>query len=99
MRIVDIKKFSRMLVVIIGVIIGISFFLTMPSYSKGEVKTKTTIVSRGDTLWTIAKYEQENNSYYENKDIRDIISEIKQINEIKNCSNIQEGEKILIYTF
>lgn len=99
MRIVDIKKFSRMLVVVIGVIIGISFFLTMPSYSKGEVKTKTTVVSRGDTLWTIAKNEQENNDYYQNKDIRDIVSQIKEINQINNCSNIQIGQKIIIYTF
>lgn len=36
----------------------------------------------GDTLWSIAKQEQESNEYYTNKDIRDIIQDIKITNSI-----------------
>lgn len=96
MRIVDKKKFVRMIILIIG-IISISFIcFSNISFSKGEVKTKTIYVSSGDTLWTIAEYEQENNTYYDNKDIRDIIYEIKKLNNIDNNSNLITGQKLVI---
>lgn len=96
MRIVDKKKFVRMIILIIG-IISISFIcFSNISFSKGEVKTKTIYVSSGDTLWTIAEYEQENNTYYDNKDIREIVYEIKKLNNIDNNSNLITGQKLVI---
>lgn len=96
MRIVNKKKFVRMITLIIGLISVLFICFSNISFSKGEVKTKTIYVSSGDTLWTIAQYEQENNTYYDNKDIRDIIYEIKKLNNIDNNSNLITGQKLLI---
>ena len=79
MRIVNKKKFVRMIILIVGIISILFICFSNISFSKGEIKTKSIYVSSGDTLWTIATEEQENNSYYEDKDIRDIIYEIKKI--------------------
>lgn len=96
MRIVNKKKFIRMITLIIGIIVFTSICFSNISFSKGEVKTKTIYVSSGDTLWTIASEEQENNLYYEDKDIRDIIYEIKKINNLENKSNLIVGQKLII---
>ena len=96
MRIVNKKKFVKMISLIIG-IISISFVcFSNISFSKGDVKTKTIYVSNGDTLWTIAREEQENNVYYEDKDIREIVYQIKKINNIENNTNLKEGQKLII---
>lgn len=96
MRIVNKKKFIRMVILVMEFIMLLFICFSNISFSKGEVKTKTIYVSSGDTLWTIAKEEQENNSYYEDKDIRDIIYQIKKLNNIQNNSNLIEGQKIII---
>ena len=49
----------------------------------------------GDTLWSIAEQQVSNNKYFENKDIREVVSELKSINNISN-SKLEEGEKIKI---
>ena len=96
MRIVNIKKFLRMVILIVGIIIISSICFCNISFSKGEIKTKTIYVSNGDTLWTIAREEQENNPYYENKDVRDIIYEIRKTNNLENNSNLNEGQELII---
>ena len=96
MRIVNKKKFVRMVILMIGVIAFSLVSFCNISFSKGEVKTKTIYVSSGDTLWTIASEEQENNLYYEDKDIRDIVYQIKKINNIENSANLIEGQKLII---
>ena len=96
MRIVNKKKFVKMIILIVG-IIGILFIcFSNISFSKGNIKTKTIYVSNGDTLWTIAQYEQENNTYYDDKDIRDIVYEIKKLNKLENNSNLLVGQKLVI---
>lgn len=96
MRIVNKKKFVKMVSLIIG-IISISFIcFSNISFSKGEIKTKTIYVSSGDTLWSIAREEQENNIYYEDQDIRDIIRQIRKMNNLQNNSNLMEGQKLII---
>ena len=96
MRIVNMKKFVRMIILMVGIIIISSICFCNISFSKGEVKTKTIYVSNGDTLWTIAREEQENNPYYENKDVRDIIYEIRKTNNLENNSNLNEGQELII---
>ena len=96
MRIVDKKKFIKMVTLIIGIIVILFIFFNNISFSKGEIKTKTIYVSNGDTLWTIAEQEQEKNVYYEDKDIREIIYQIKKLNNLKNDSNLSEGQKLLL---
>ena len=96
MKIVNMKKFLRMTLIVFVIIIGISLYFSNVSFSKGDIKTKTVNVTKGDTLWSIAREEQENNTYYENKDIRDIIYEIKKINKLDNNSNLKIGQKLII---
>ena len=90
------KKFLRMTLIVFVIIIGISLYFSNVSFSKGDIKTKTVNVTKGDTLWSIAREEQENNAYYENKDIRDIIYEIKKLNKLDNNSNLKIGQKLII---
>ena len=96
MRIVDKRKFFRMVLFVIGILFFIIFTFSNKSFSKGEIKEKEIYVSNGDTLWSIASEEKNNNLYYENKDIRDIIYEIKQMNNIENNSTLVVGQKITI---
>lgn len=49
----------------------------------------TITVSKGDTIWTIAK------DYYQQNDVRDIVEEIKKINNLEN-SNIKVGQELLL---
>ena len=96
MRIVNKGKFIKMVVLILGIIIGLSFYFSNISFSKGEFKTKEIYVVNGDTLWSIASQEQENNIYYKEKDIRDIIYEIKEMNQLEKNSTLKTGQKLII---
>lgn len=98
MRIVNKKKFIKMVIVVLGIIFAICFYFSNISFSKGEVKTKNIYVSSGDTLWSIAMQEKENNSYYEDKDVRDIIYEIRKINELDNYSYLKVGQELVVYS-
>lgn len=92
MKIVNVKKFVRSIIIIAGIVFLICLFFVNKSFSHGNTQYKSVYVENGDTLWTIAKYEQENNEYYKQKDIRDIIQNIKSINNLtsSNLSNNQE---------
>ncbi len=95
LKIANKKKFIRSIVIILGLIMFISLFISNISFSHGENTYKTIYVSNGDTLWNIAKEEQENNDYYENKNIREIVNNIKSINKLDN-SNLSVNQKLLI---
>ena len=97
MRIVNKKKFIRSTSITIGLIIFIILMLANISFSHTEVNYKEIAISSGDTLWSIAKYEKNNNDYFENRDIRDIVDEIKHINHLTN-SNLNIGDKLSIPT-
>ena len=94
MKIVNKGKFIKtnlLLIIIVGAIIG----FTTNTYSKVETKYKEEYVYSGDTLWSIAQNELENNKYFEGKDIRYVIDELKKVNNLSN-SNLTEGDKIRI---
>ena len=95
LKIVNLSKFIRSSVIILGIIICVSLFINNISFSHTEKTYKTIYVSNGDTLWSIAKEEKDSNSYYTNKDVRDIVNNIKGINKISN-SNLSIGQKLLI---
>lgn len=97
MRIVNMKKFVRSVSITIGLVMFIIIMLTNISFSHTEIKYKEIAVSSGDTLWAIAKYEKDNNIYFENKGIRDIIDEIKFVNKL-DSSNLSIGDKLNIPT-
>ena len=77
---------KRKCIIRITLIIGAICFIicSSTSLSKTNEKYNRILVSSGDTLWSIAKEEQLNNPYYENKDIRYIVNDIKVINNLKN---------------
>lgn len=97
-RIVNRKKFIRSMSILLLIIIGIIMLFSKSSLSHNEHTNYDTItVVKGDTLWQIALNQQENNPYYENKDVRDIIQNIKNINELTN-SGLMVGQKLKIPT-
>ena len=98
MKIKNIKKFIRGILIILGIILTISLFISKVTYSHGEKIYKTIFVSEGDTLWNIAKANQANNEYYKNKDIRYIVNDLMRINSLNNSKlNINQELKIPQY--
>ncbi len=95
MRIVNKKKFIRSMILMFGVLILISFIFANKSLSHTEKNFKKVYISSGDTLWSIAKEEKDNNEYFENKDIREIIYELKKANDLNN-SNLKVGLELNI---
>lgn len=85
-------KVKRGIILIIFILIII---FAKSSYSKEEIDYIIKNVYEGDTLWSIASLEQENNAYYEGKDIRYVINDIKYINNLK-ISSLYEGMKLKI---
>lgn len=97
MKIVDLKKFIKSVVIILLLIFCFSLIFTKASLSHKEIEYKSVYVQKGDTLWTIAEDLQSTNDYYKNKDIRDIIYNIKEINNLSS-SNISINQELLIPT-
>lgn len=93
---INLKKFIRALVIVIGITILITFLATKSIYSYEKLKTKTIYTNKGDTLWNIALDEKENNKYYKDKNIREIVYDIKQINNMQD-SIILPGETLKLY--
>ena len=97
MKIVNKKKFIKSVSITIGLIMFLILLLSNISFSHTEVKYKEIAISSGDTLWNIAKHEKNNNVYFEDKDIRDIVDEIKYLNNLNN-SNLKVGDKLTLPT-
>ena len=97
MKIVNVKKFIRT-ISILGILILIIILFSNKTYSKVDTKYKEESIILGDTLWSISQEESKNNKYFENKDIREIVSEIKRINKLDNL-DLKEGQKLLIPTY
>ena len=85
-------KSKRGIIIIIFIVITV---FAKTSYSKQEVNYKVTSIGLGETLWSIAKKEQETNKYYEGKDIRFVINDIKYNNNLKD-SNLYAGMELKI---
>ena len=97
MKIVNKAKFIRSNVILVILISSIVIFATN-AYSNVETKYKEEYVCAGDTLWSIAQEELENNKYFEGKDIRYVVNELKKVNNLANA-NLNEGDKLKILSF
>ena len=97
MRIVNKTKFIRSNVILAILISSIVIFATK-AYSNVETKYKEEYVCAGDTLWSIAQEELENNKYFEGKDIRYVVNELKNVNNLASA-NLKEGDKLEIPSF
>ena len=64
---------------------------------QGKIVNVTITVNSGDTLWSIAEYEQSQNEYYKNSDIRKVVSNIKQVNNLETC-DLVENQNLIIPT-
>ncbi len=93
-KIVNKSKFIRSIIIVLGVVI-LGLLLLGNTYSKTEITYKEDYIISGDTLWSIAQNQVNNNEYYKNKDIREVMYEIKQLNNIGN-GNLEVGQKIKI---
>lgn len=91
------RKFIRSIIVVIILAIALLFMGISQTYSNAEIRYKEEYIINGDTLWTISSRELKTNKYYKNKDVRYIIQEIKNINNLES-SEILEGQKLLIPT-
>lgn len=95
LKIVNKKKFIRGTSL---VIVALYFILcaTTNKVSSNEILTyKTITVNSGDTLWSIAQSEQLENDYYKDLDIRKIVHNIKEVNNLKTSNlSIQQNLKI-----
>jgi LysM repeat protein len=96
-KIVNVKKFVVSTTILFLLILLGGSALVNATYSCNKIDYKTVYVTQGDTLWKIASEEKENNSYYKDKDVRDIIYDIKEINGLK-VSNLQIGQELKIPT-
>ena len=97
MRIVNKTKFIRSNLILAILISSIVIFATK-AYSNVETKYKEEYVCAGDTLWSIAQEELENNKYFEGKDIRYVVNELKNVNNLASA-NLKEGDKLKIPSF
>lgn len=84
MKIKNLKKFIRSILIILGIIFILSLIIVKSTLSYTNYEYKTICVKSGDTLWSIALDMQTNNAYYKGKDIRYIISNIKEVNNLSN---------------
>ena len=96
MKIINKKRF------IISNLILFSFIFMLIYMAKGTFSTNIinyteTYIEEGDTLWEIALTQQKNNEYYKNKEIREIVNDLKKVNNLKK-SNLSVNQKIIIPT-
>lgn len=87
------KNPKRLISSIIGMLlltVLLMIMLQQTAFGKSVPKYATVVVAQGDTLWSIA------NDYYENeRDIRNKIEEIKEINDMKT-SSIKIGQELIL---
>lgn len=97
MKIVNKKKFLATNIVIMLFIFITLLFISKCTLSHADITYTKTYIEFGDTLWNIAQEQQNNNNYYKDKEIREIINDIKKVNNLKSC-NLSVGQEIKIPT-
>ncbi|MBP3708407.1 MAG: LysM peptidoglycan-binding domain-containing protein [Clostridia bacterium] len=95
LKIVNKKKFIRGICVV-TIVLYFALCAVTNKVSSNEILTyKTIIVNSGDTLWSIAQSEQLENDYYKDSDIREIVYNIKEVNNLKTSNlKVQQNLKI-----
>lgn len=76
-------------------ILILSFGFNSNSLSKTDIIYEDYTIGSNDSLWNIANLVKENNINYNNKDVREIVYELKQINGL-NSSDIYNNQIIKI---
>lgn len=94
-KIVNHRKFRSRIILVFFILSCILFNINNSVSSEKKIEYKTITVANGDTLWSIAKSEQESNQYYKESDIREIVSNIKKLNNL-NSSNLYVEQNLKI---
>ena len=94
-RIVNVKRFVISNIILFLILFIFSCALINNTYSYTQTIYKTIYIDEGETLWEIAEIEQQKNPYYKDKDVRDIIQNIKKVNKLK-VSNLKIGQELKI---
>lgn len=95
MRIKNMPRFLTSILVIIGLTILLTISISNTAFSKSEQRYKTITVSSGDTLWSIAEDVKDKSLNYSDKEIREVVYDLKEINCLKS-SSLQIGQNIQI---
>ena len=96
MKIKNKKKFIISNLILFSILF-MGVYVSKATLSSSMVHYTEIYVEEGDTLWQIASSEQKYNEYYKNKEIREIINNLKSVNNLKS-SNLTVGQKIIIPT-
>ena len=94
-KIINKYKFTRAILVLLLIIGVVLWIFNRPSYSNRKKKYKIEYIAKGETLLEIAQKQVEQNMYFKNQDIRNVILEIKTLNQM-TTSDITEGMEIKI---
>ena len=95
-KIVNLKKFLTSIIILVSILfLAVSMLSKTYSYTVPEYITR--YVTSGETLWSIAKEQVNENEYYSNKDIRYIIEDLKQINDLTK-SDLKLNQELKIPT-
>lgn len=97
MKIVNFKKFILSSTLVIIMVLSILILVSNSALSFAPQGHTTVYVENGDTLWSIAQNQRENNAYYEGKDIRYIVKDIRKVNNLNDC-NLSIGQVLTIPT-
>ena len=97
MKIVNKRKFFISNFVILSIIIISLLFVSKYTFSNENISYSKTYIQVGDTLWNIAEEQQSKNKYYKDKEIREIIRDIKKVNNLKS-SSLSIGQELKIPT-
>lgn len=89
------KRRRRTYTILAGIVILVTVLFNTTSLSSTQINYVDYTVSSNDTLWSIAQTIQENNINYNRTDIREIVYEIKKMNNM-TTSEIFVNDTIII---
>ena len=84
------KTFSKILVALTVLAFMLACFYDVSSHSQNIEYVEYTVKS-GDTLWNISSKYTSNN-----RDLRETVYEIKDLNGIKDVGNLEPGTKLKV---
>lgn len=94
MKVVNKKKFIKSVLITVFIVIMMCICISKAIASnEAEITEITYTVSKGETLWSIAKKYKQNN-----QDVRDYIYKIEKLNNMDSAT-IYEGQTVKIITY
>ena len=95
-----IRRLLTVLIIAWLAILGLLSLFTTKSNASIEginQEYKNVLVSPGDTIWSISKIEQNNNDYFKDKSLDQVIYTIEQTNNIDGIIYVGQELQIPIY--